>query len=60
MRTICTVVGARPQFIKLAAISWELRKDFQESLAHAGQHDDPNMSDGFFQEMDIMKEFFPE
>jgi len=48
MRRICTVVGVRPQFIQLAAISWKLRKDFQKSLVHAGQHDDPNMSDGFF------------
>ena len=53
MRKICTVVGARPQFIKLAVVSRVLRKDFQEVLIHTGQHYDYNMSDVFFKEMDI-------
>lgn len=55
MRKICTVVGARPQFIKLAVVSRELRKEFQEVLIHTGQHYDHNMSDVFFEEMDIPK-----
>lgn len=55
MKKICTVVGARPQFIKLAMISRVLRKEFQEVLIHTGQHYDHNMSDVFFEEMDIPK-----
>lgn len=53
MKKICTVVGARPQFIKLAVVSRELRKEFREVLIHTGQHYDYNMSDVFFEEMDI-------
>lgn len=55
MRKICSVVGARPQFIKLAVVSRVLRKTFQEVLIHTGQHYDHNMSDVFFEEMDIPK-----
>lgn len=53
MKKICTVVGARPQFIKLAVVSRILRKEFHEVLIHTGQHYDPNMSDIFFEEMGI-------
>lgn len=53
MRKICTVVGARPQFIKLAVVSRVLREEFREVLVHTGQHFDRNMSEVFFQEMDI-------
>lgn len=55
MKKICTVVGARPQFIKLAVVSRVLRKEFREVLVHTGQHYDHNMSDVFFEEMDIPK-----
>lgn len=55
MKKICTVVGARPQFIKLAMVSRQLRKQFQEVLIHTGQHFDHNMSDVFFEEMEIPK-----
>lgn len=54
---ILTVVGARPQFIKAAAISRIIRDDFsevvEEVIIHTGQHFDANMSDVFFQELDI-------
>lgn len=53
MKKICTVVGARPQFIKLAVVSRVLRKEFREVLIHTGQHYDYNMSDVFFEEMGI-------
>lgn len=57
MKKIVTVVGARPQFIKLAVVSRVLRRqpELQEVLVHTGQHYDHNMSDVFFEEMDIPK-----
>ena len=53
MKKVCTVVGARPQFIKLAMVSRILRQEFREVLIHTGQHYDSNMSDIFFTEMGI-------
>jgi UDP-N-acetylglucosamine 2-epimerase (non-hydrolysing)/UDP-GlcNAc3NAcA epimerase len=50
---IVTVVGARPQFIKAAAVSRILRIEFEEILVHTGQHYDTNMSDIFFDELEI-------
>lgn len=50
---IVTVVGARPQFIKAAAVSRTLRKEHTEILVHTGQHYDSNMSGIFFEELDI-------
>ena len=57
MRTIVTVVGARPQFIKVAPVSRALRETrrVREILVHTGQHFDTNMSDVFFAELDIAK-----
>jgi UDP-GlcNAc3NAcA epimerase len=53
--SILTVVGARPQFIKAAAVSRTIRAsdDFREILVHTGQHFDAMMSDVFFSELDI-------
>ncbi len=50
---IVTVVGARPQFIKAAALSRVLRQEHREVLVHTGQHYDPQMSDVFFRELGI-------
>ncbi|MHB8073894.1 non-hydrolyzing UDP-N-acetylglucosamine 2-epimerase [Desulfosporosinus fructosivorans] len=50
---IATVIGARPQFIKAAAVSRVLRTQHQEILIHTGQHYDANMSEIFFEELHI-------
>jgi UDP-N-acetylglucosamine 2-epimerase len=50
---VVTVVGARPQFIKAAAFSRQLREGHQEVLVHTGQHYDPELSDIFFRELEL-------
>ncbi len=53
---ITHIVGNRPQFIKLAALYHELNKEgYEQNIIHSGQHYDENMSDVFFQELDIPK-----
>lgn len=57
MLKIVTVVGARPQFVKAAAVSRAItdRVDIEELIVHTGQHFDANMSDVFFDELAIPK-----
>ena len=54
---IVTIIGARPQIIKAAALSRAIRNHFadriQEVIVHTGQHYDENMSQVFFDELQI-------
>ena len=50
---IASVVGARPQFIKAAPVSREIRRHNEELLIHTGQHYDDLMSDVFFRVLDL-------
>lgn len=60
---IITVVGARPQFVKAAVVSRAIEEHnlknigekIQELIVHTGQHFDQNMSDVFFEQMNIPK-----
>jgi len=55
VKTIVTVLGARPQFIKASVVSHALAREggLREVLVHTGQHFDANMSDVFFDELGI-------
>ena len=50
---LVSVVGARPQFIKAAAISRQLRERHKEILVHTGQHYDYEMSGIFFDGLEM-------
>lgn len=52
---IVTIVGARPQFIKAAAVSRKLQERHEEILVHTGQHYDYEMSGIFFDGLDLPK-----
>ncbi len=55
MKKIVTIIGARPQFIKAAAVSRAIKAGggLKEIIVHTGQHFDDNMSSVFFREMEI-------
>lgn len=59
MIKLLTIIGARPQIIKAAAISRAVRREFanriEEKILHTGQHYDENMSGVFFDELGIPK-----
>lgn len=54
-KTVISIVGARPQFVKAAVVSmaYQRRDDIEEFIIHTGQHYDANMSDIFFEELGI-------
>jgi UDP-GlcNAc3NAcA epimerase len=57
MIKIVTILGARPQFVKAAVVSraFASSKEINEIIVHTGQHFDKEMSDIFFEEMEIPK-----
>ncbi len=57
LKKVVTVIGARPQFIKAAVVSRYFKKDqgIEEILVHTGQHYDKNMSEVFFEQLQIPK-----
>ncbi|MDZ7739027.1 MAG: UDP-N-acetylglucosamine 2-epimerase (non-hydrolyzing) [Bacteroidales bacterium] len=58
-KKLLNVVGARPQIIKASAISRVIRRDYKEYIdeviLHTGQHYDRQLSDVFFEELEIPK-----
>jgi UDP-GlcNAc3NAcA epimerase len=50
---VLTVIGNRPQFVKAAAVSSRLREHAEEVLVHTGQHYDRELSEIFFEELDV-------
>lgn len=55
---IAHIVGNRPQFIKLAPFYHELQKrGYEQCIIHSGQHYDANLSEIFFEELEIPKPY---
>lgn len=52
---IITIIGARPQFIKAGCFSRVCKNKLEEIIVHTGQHYDKNMSEIFFEELEIPK-----
>src|SRR3954462_11411088 len=50
---VLTVIGNRPQFVKAAAVSFRLREAAEEVLVHTGQHYDAELSQVFFDELEL-------
>ncbi len=59
-KKIISVVGARPNFMKVAPLERALSKteEFEHVICHTGQHYDANMSDAFFKDLDMPQPAF--
>lgn len=57
IKTIASIVGARPQFVKAAPVSRALAASFEEILIHTGQHYDYGMSEVFFEQLGIVPHY---
>ena len=55
MKTVMTVSGIRPDFIRMSAIFKKLDENFNHILVHTGQHYDKLLSGVFFEELEIRK-----
>jgi UDP-N-acetylglucosamine 2-epimerase (non-hydrolysing) len=53
--TIVTIVGTRPEIIRLSRVLPAMDAAFNHILVHTGQNTDPNLSEIFFKELDIRK-----
>lgn len=53
MKTIVSITGIRPDFIRMSEVFKKLDKNFNHILIHTGQHYDTNLSDVFFKQLDI-------
>jgi UDP-N-acetylglucosamine 2-epimerase (non-hydrolysing) len=58
MKTIMTITGIRPDFIRMSDVFNELDKNFKHILVHTGQHYDKLLSDIFFDDLNIRKPDF--
>jgi UDP-N-acetylglucosamine 2-epimerase (non-hydrolysing) len=54
-KTVITVTGIRPDFIRMSEIFKKLDENFNHILIHTGQHFDKLLSDVFFDELEIRK-----
>jgi UDP-N-acetylglucosamine 2-epimerase (non-hydrolysing)/UDP-GlcNAc3NAcA epimerase len=50
---VVTVIGNRPQFVKAAAVSRQLRQRVEELIVHTGQHYDDELSQVFFEDLGV-------
>ena len=57
-KTIVTITGIRPDFIRMAFVFKELDKHFNHILIHTGQHFDTNLSSIFFEQLNIREPDF--
>ena len=53
MKKVLTVVGARPQFVKLAPVARAFEGKFTHIIVHTGQHYDDSMSRVFFEDLSL-------
>tara|TARA_Y100000593_G_scaffold95031_1_gene198561 strand:+ start:12608 stop:13684 length:1077 start_codon:yes stop_codon:yes gene_type:complete len=55
MKTVATITGIRPDFIRMSEVFKKLDKNFNHILIHTGQHYDKLLSDVFFEDLEIRK-----